>query len=165
MLLNYDFLEVLRAEDYPEKLTEQHLIDCFLRLSHVTFDVTDNVIERFYYEETHFSNLLKIYIEFIICSLFKKGKTKQELFRDNSVHLKTLKRYLASFASKFREEVMMEPLEKVIKAFKGFNLANSMNEAKCSGIREAVTEGYASVLDNMKSIPRHVLDMICSIYE
>lgn len=60
---------------------------------------------------------------------------------------------------------MLEPLDKILKAFKGFNMENMMNEAKWTYIREAIVEGYENMLNNLDTIPDHVLSMISIIYD
>ena len=60
---------------------------------------------------------------------------------------------------------MLEPLDKILKAFKGFNMENMMNEAKWTYIRDAIVEGYENMLNNLDTIPDHVLSMISIIYD
>ena len=44
-------------------------------------------------------------------------------------------------------------------------MENMMNEAKWTYIREAIVEGYENMLNNLDTIPDHVLSMISIIYD
>lgn len=165
-LLNLEYIETLfKSEKYPDDLNQQSLMDCMTRLNHVAFEINFPIVQRYFYDQIHYSNLFKIQIESLVCSLRKKGKSKQELFRDNSVHLKAIKRYFSCICNSFREQLMDKPLEKIIKAFKNFNPTDTMNESKSAPIRDAIVEGYEYVLANLNKMPDSLLDCICTIYE
>lgn len=166
IMFSMEYLEDLFSkEKYPTNMTQTNIIDSVVRLSHTAFDFSTHAIEKYYFDQVHFSNSFRIVVENLVSSLHHKGKTKAELFRDNSIHIKMVKRYFACVSNSFRELVMDEPLDKIIKAFKGFNNANVMNESKCSHIREAIIEGYELVLKYLHLIPVHLLDSLVSIYE
>lgn len=131
LMLDLQYLELMFKKDkYPELLNISNTLDSVVRLSHASFDVGTASVEKYYFDQIHFSNSFKVVIENLVSSLHSKGKAKAELFRDNSVHIKAVKRYFACVSNSFRELVMDEPLDKIIKAFKGFNAANMMNESK-----------------------------------
>jgi len=166
ILLDYEYLETMwNFDKYPDDFKQSNIFDSINRLNHCSFDLSRKVGPIPHFDLMHYSNFTRIFIERLIWTYSKKGKQKQELFRDNSQHIKILKRYFSSFANKYREDVMSEAIEKIIKAFKSFNMANTMNESKWTSIRQAIIEGYADILNKLDQIPPHLLDWIYTIYE
>lgn len=60
---------------------------------------------------------------------------------------------------------MINPLEKVLKEFKGFNIANMMNQSKSESIRKAIIEGYELILKEINQIPTFLIEFLYTIYE
>ena len=160
------YTEALFNKDkYPQECTISHVIDSLIRLNYVSFDVDFKSSYKFYFDQIHFSNLFKIFTENLVYSFYSKGKAKPELFRDNSIHAKFIKRYLSCNSNYFREHVMEYPLEKMIKTFKGFNMEYIMNEEKSEPIRDTIIKSYEHILQEINQIPEYILEILHTIYE
>lgn len=90
-LVSLEYVEALfKPDKYPTEWKQAQVIDSLIRLNNISFDVSTKSIQRLYFDQPHFSNFIKIYLDNLVSNLYKKGKGKQELFRDNSIHVKII---------------------------------------------------------------------------
>jgi len=130
-ILSLDYLDTIFQTKYiPKEWTIENLMDWIIRLNHTSFSIKSSLVQKYYFDQIHFSNFFKIFIDNLVCHYRSKGKIKEELFRDNSLPLKFIKRYLSCTANSSRDHIVIESFEKIAKVFKSFNAANMMNEEK-----------------------------------
>ena len=89
ILLDYDFLETMcNSSNYPSGLSETNILDSINRLSSISFDLSLKSDATAVFDQNHYYNFQKVFIEKLVWTCHKLKKTKQELFRDNSYHVK-----------------------------------------------------------------------------
>jgi hypothetical protein len=66
-LLSIEYIEnMFKLDEYPDILNRSNLLDAVVRLDHLSFDVSKTPAQKYYFDQRHFSNFFKIFIENLI---------------------------------------------------------------------------------------------------
>ena len=98
ILLDYEYLETMwGSEIYPYGVKNVNIMHAINRLCHVSFELSSKNDSTPYFDQQHYWNFIVVFIERLLWTASKKGKVKQELFRDSSFHTKVLLLFISYF--------------------------------------------------------------------
>jgi hypothetical protein len=66
-LLSLEYIDnMFKLDKFPDILNKSNLLDAVVRLDHLSFDVSKTPAQKYYFDQRHFSNFFKIFIENLI---------------------------------------------------------------------------------------------------
>lgn len=66
-LLSLEYIEsIFKLDSFPDKITQVNVLDAIVRLNHISFDVSKTPVQNFYFDQMHYSNFFKIFIENLV---------------------------------------------------------------------------------------------------
>lgn len=66
-LLSLEYIEsMFKLDNFPDKITQVNVLDAIVRLNHLSFDVSKTPVQNYYFDQMHYSNFFKIFIENLV---------------------------------------------------------------------------------------------------
>lgn len=66
-LLSLEYIDnMFKLDQFPDMLNKSNLLDAVVRLNHLSFDVSKTPAQKYYFDQKHYSNFFKIFIENLI---------------------------------------------------------------------------------------------------